>query len=400
MKDKKILITGASIAGPTLAYWLNRYGFEVVIVERAAELRLGGQNIDVKGPAQEIARKMNIEEIIRKKNTTESGLRWVNTENKTVAEFPKESALSMTQELEILRGDLVQILYDQTKNDVQYRFNEYITDLKQSEADVEVTFSNGKKETFDLIIAAEGIGSQTRTLAFGTQPEFKYLGLYTAYITISKSPTDSSWARWCNAKKGIVFLIRPDNYGTTRASVTFTAQEDEYKGLTMEQQKTALMNRIKGSGWESERLIKEIQETRDLYFDRISQVKAPKWSEGRVAIVGDAAYCATPIAGKGTDLAMAGAYILAGEIAMASTHQEAFTAYENKMRPYVGKCQQLPPGIPKLVYPQSKLGVGILNGLVSLVGSKAGKWVMGLFGGKEKTPKVEIVLPDYDIKNQ
>ena len=396
MKDKKILVTGASIAGPTLAYWLNHYGFKVFVAERAVELRLGGQNIDVKGPAQEIARKMGIEERIRERNTTESGLRWVNTKNKTVAEFPKESALSMTQELEILRGDLVQILYDQTKSDVEYRFNEYITDLKQTESDVEVTFSSGKIETFDLVISAEGIGSHTRKLTFDKQPEFKYLGLYTAYVTISKAATDSSWARWCNAENGIVFLIRPDNHGSTRASITFRAKEDEYKGLSFEEQKTALINRIKGSGWESERLVEEIGKTSDLYFDRISQVKASKWSEGRVAIVGDAAYCATPIAGKGTDLAMSGAYILAGELSIAGTYQEAFKAYENKMRPYVEKCQKLPPGIPKLVYPQSRLGVGILNGLVSLAGSKGAKWVMGLFGDGQKKPKQEIALPGYE----
>jgi 2-polyprenyl-6-methoxyphenol hydroxylase-like FAD-dependent oxidoreductase len=395
MTNKKILVTGASIAGPTLAYWLNHFGFKVVLAERAPELRLGGQNIDVKGPAQEIARKMGIEEIIRNRNTTELGFRWVNTANKTLADFPKESSISMTQELEILRGDLVQILYDHTKSNVEYRFNEHITDLIQTDDHVEVSFSSGKSETFDLVIAAEGIGSHTRKLAFSTQPEFKYLGLYTAYLTIKKAPTDSSWARWCNAENGIVFLIRPDNHGSTRASITFTAEEDEYKGLSLEEQKSALIQRIKGSGWESERLIKEIAKTTDLYFDRISQVKASKWSEGRVAIVGDAAYCATPIAGKGTDLAMSGAYLLAGELSVASTYQDAFKAYENRMRPYVEKCQELPPGIPKLVYPQSKFGVGLLNGLVSIVGTKPVKWLIGLFGSKKEAPKKEIILRDY-----
>jgi len=392
---KTILVTGASIAGPTLAYWLNQYGFTVTIVERAPELRLGGQNIDVKGPAKIIAERMGIEKIIRKKNTTETGLRWVNTKNETQAEFPKESALSMTQELEILRGDLVKILYDHTKRDVEYRFNEYITKLNQSETCVNVTFSNGKTENFNLLIAAEGIGSYTRKLSFPKEPKFKYLGLYTAYITIKKANTDSSWARWCNAKNGIVFLIRPDNYGTTRASITFTAKEEEYKNLSFEEQKSALIERIQGSGWETERLIEEIKETKDLYFDRISQVKAAKWSEGRVAIVGDAAYCATPIAGKGTDLAMSGAYILAGELSVANTYQEAFKAYEEKMRPYVEKCQQLPPGIPGLVYAKSKIGVGILNGLVSIIGSKPGQKFIGLFTGKQKEAPQEIDLPTY-----
>ncbi|MBE9662954.1 FAD-dependent monooxygenase [Mucilaginibacter myungsuensis] len=395
MKDKKILVTGASIAGPTLAYWLNRYGFNVTVAERAPELRLGGQNIDVKGPAAEIARKMGIEEAIRAQNTTEVGLRFVNTRNKTVAEFPVESSLSMTQELEILRGDLVRILYDLTKVDVEYRFGEHITQLEQTNANVNVTFSSSRSELFDLVIAAEGIGSKTRELAFAKRPEFKFLGLYTAYLTITRSATDSSWARWCNAENGIVFLLRPDNHGETRASITFTATEDEYKGLSLEEQRSALIGRIRGSGWESERLIMEINKTSDLYFDRISQVKAPEWSEGRVAIVGDAAYCATPIAGKGTDLAMTGAYILAGELYTASTYQKAFEVYEQKMRPYVEKCQQLPPGIPGLVYPRTKIGVGLLNTVVSAFGSRPAKWVFSFFGKDKKAPKQEITLPDY-----
>ncbi|RYF97078.1 MAG: FAD-binding monooxygenase, partial [Chitinophagaceae bacterium] len=204
MKNKKVLITGASIAGPTLAYWLHKYGFDVTLVERSPELRLGGQNIDVKGPARDIARRMGIEDLIAAKNTTEVGLRFVDVHNKTLAEFPKDSSLSMTQELEILRGDLVQILYDLTRSDVEYRFGDHITGFKESQDAVEVSFASGAAESFDLVISAEGIGSNTRNLVFGTKPQFKYLGLYTAYLTIKKQSTDSSWARWCNAEKGIV----------------------------------------------------------------------------------------------------------------------------------------------------------------------------------------------------
>ncbi|WP_025144273.1 FAD-dependent monooxygenase [Pedobacter jeongneungensis] len=400
MKNKKILISGASIAGPTLAYWLNRYGFNVTIIERAPELRLGGQNIDVKGPAEKIAIQMGIEKKIREKNTTEMGQRFVTKQNKLIAEFSKESALSMTQELEILRGDLVQILYDSTIADVNYIFGDYITNLKEHESGIAVTFSSGKNTSFDLLLIAEGIGSSTRKIAFRKQPTFKFLGLYTAYLTIAKAPSDSQWSRWCNAEKGIVYLLRPDNYGSTRASITFTALEHEYTGLSIEEQKNVLVKRISGSGFESERLVEEIQKSKDLYFDRISQVNSPEWSEGRVAMIGDAAYCATPIAGKGTDLAMAGAYILAGELFTSDNYQQAFENYENKMRPYVSKCQKLPPGIPKIVYPQSKLGLRILNTVISIVGSKPTKWIMGFFGADRKKIKTEIELPDYTLMRQ
>ncbi|MCD8741019.1 FAD-dependent monooxygenase [Mucilaginibacter roseus] len=396
MKNKKILITGASIAGPALAYWLNYYGFEVTVVERADELRLGGQNIDVKGPAREVIGKMGLEDAVRKANTTEIGIQFVNTENEVLAEFPKESSMSMTQDLEILRGDLVNILYEHTRNNVHYRFGDYVTAVAQAEDEMKVTFKSGKTEIFDMLIVAEGIGSGTRKLIFGDETRFKYLGLYTAYLTVKKQPTDSRWARWCNAPRGIVYILRPDNYGTTRASITMLAEENEYRGMNLSQLKQALIARIKGSGWESERLISEIEATDDLYLDRVSQVKASEWSKGRVVLVGDAAYCATPIAGKGTDLAIAGAYILAGELATALTHQAAFANYEKLMRPYAEKCQKLPPGIPGLVYPTSKFGVSVLNGFYRIFGSRPVKWLSSLGSNNKQQPKQEIELPDYN----
>jgi len=391
-----ILVSGGSIAGPTLAYWLNRYGFKVTLVERASELRLGGQNIDVKGPALEVVRKMGLEDKIRAANTTEVGLRFVNIKNETVGEFPKEGAFSMTQDLEILRGDLVKILYDHTKDDVTYVFGDYITGIDQTAEKVSVTFSSGKNEFFDLVISAEGIGSKTRGLMFKNKIEFNYLGIYTAYFTVKRTDTDSRWARWCNTKGGIVFMLRPDKYGTTRASITFLSPEAGYEKLSLAEQKDVLIKKIQDVGWESDRLVVEIKDSEDLYFDRVSQVKASTWHIGRVALTGDAAYCATPIAGKGVDLSMSGAYILAGELSKNSDHQTAFENYENRMRKYVKSSQKLPPGIPGIVYPTSKTGVALLNGIVSLVASKPVMSFMGLFNKKDQEVQREIELPDYD----
>lgn len=393
---KKILISGGSIAGPTLAYWLHRYGFDVTLVERSPELRLGGQNIDVKGPALEVIRKMDLENEIRAANTTEIGIQFVNVKNEIVGEFPIGSSLSMTQELEILRGDLVQILYKKIKDYVKYIFGDYITALNQHPDHVSVTFSSGKTEVFDLVISAEGIGSQTRKLAFGDEIKFRYLGVYTAYLTIKKTSTDSRWARWCNTAGGIVFVLRPDNYGQTRASITFLSPEMGYEKLSVDEKKNILIEKIKDVGWEAERLIKEIQNSEDLYFERVSQVKAPKWSNGRVCLTGDAAWCVTPIAGKGVDLSVSGAYILAGELSKTDNHEQAFNHYENRMRAYVESSQKLPPGAPRIVYPTSKLGVSILNGIFSFVGSKPVKNIMNIFSSNNKEPKQEIELPDYE----
>jgi len=392
---KNILVSGASIAGPTLAYWLHHHGFNVTIVERSPELRLGGQNVDVKGPALRIIRKMGLEEDIRKANTTEVGIRFVNVKNQIVGQFPKESALSMTQELEILRGDLVNLLYKCTKEDVNYIFGDYITALKENTTDIAVTFSSGKTIKYDLVISAEGIGSSTRKLLFGEQIKFNYLGLYTAYLTIQKTVTDSRWARWCNTSGGIIFVLRPDSYGTTRAAITFSSPEMGYEKLSLTEQKEILIHKIKNVVWEAERLVEEIRVSKDLYLDKVSQVKAAKWSIGRCCITGDAAWCVTPIAGKGVDLSMAGAYILAGELSQTNSYKEAFFNYENRMRSYVEISQKLPPGVPGILYPTSKIGVAILNSFFSFFASKPVQFFTNLFHSKEKNNKTEIELPNY-----
>lgn len=193
---KRILIAGAGIAGPTTAFWLAKNGYEVTIVERSEALRTGGQNIDVKGAAEEVAHKMGILEQIRQANTTEVGTKFVDRDNEVTATFHKGDVGALTSDLEILRGDLVQILYDLTKEQVAYRFGDAIKTATEDSESVNVTFESGKKEQYDLVIGADGQRSSLRELVFGDEPELKYLGLYTSYLTIPKGPNDSEWARW------------------------------------------------------------------------------------------------------------------------------------------------------------------------------------------------------------
>ncbi|GGH76231.1 2-polyprenyl-6-methoxyphenol hydroxylase-like FAD-dependent oxidoreductase [Filimonas zeae] len=394
-KAKKILVSGGSIAGLTLAYWLNRYGFEVTVIEKSDGLRLGGQNIDVKGPAWAIIQKMELGQEIESATTTEVGIRFVNTKNAVVAEFPKDNAISMTQEIEILRGDMVNILYHKIKDSITVYFGDQINSIHELEDSVEVTYNKRGKETFDLVLIAEGIGSTTRQQVFGREIKFDYLGLYSAYLTIEKAPTDSRWARWCNAIGAIVFLVRPDNHGTTRLCIFFRSPELGYEKLPIAEQKKLLIQKIQDVGWEAPRFVKELEQTTDLYFERVSQVKAPHWHKGRIAMVGDAAYCPTPITGKGTDLAVTGAYILAGELGQHKDYNHAFGAYENIMRPYVNKTQKRPPGVPRLVYPESRFGVAVINAIFSLAGSRFAKFITNLFSKKKAQPKEEIQLPEY-----
>ncbi len=395
---KKVLISGASIAGPTLAFWLAKYGFTVTVVERAPGLRLGGQNIDVNGPAQHIARKMGIEEAIRAANTGELGLQFIGQDNQVAAAFPKEGAMSGTQELEIIRGDLVSILYERTKQNVTYWFGDSITALEQQPDQVNVTFASGKTDTFQFVIAADGIRSRTRRLMFGEEPIFEYLGLYTAYLTIPRQETDNDWWRWYTALDRRIVMLRPDNQGMMRASVAFLAAEQAYDNLSSAEQKQVLKDKVAGAGWETERIVNALDEVSEVYFDKVGQIKAPRWFEGRVAMIGDAAYCPTPLTGKGTSLAMVGAYLLAGELATHQDYQAAFVSYEKRMRPYVEEVQKLPPGVPWLVYPRTQLGVSLLNTVASIVAGKPVQKVFGLFTSAKSEKESQndgIILPDY-----
>ena len=397
-ESRKVLISGASIAGPTLAFWLAKYGFEVTVVERSASLRLGGQNIDVNGPAKQIAQKMGIEAAIRAANTGELGLQLIGQDNQVTAAFPKEGAVSGTQELEILRGDLVRILYEATRQNVTYQFGDSITTLEQQSDCVNVTFSSGKKETFELVIAADGIRSSTRRLVFGDEPVFNYLGLYTAYLTIPRQETDNNWWRWYTAIDRRIVMLRPDNQGTMRASVAFIESDQAYEKLSPAEQKSVLKMKLAGAGWEADRIINALDGTPDVYFDKIGQIKAPRWSVGRVAMIGDAAYCPTPLTGKGTTLAIVGAYLLAGELSRHKRHQDAFVAYEERMRPYVETVQKLPPGVPWLVYPRTQWGVSMLNNLAGIVASRPVQKLFSLFTSTkpENQGKEDgLVLPDY-----
>ena len=397
--NKKVLIAGASIAGPTLAFWLTKYGYDVTVVERSKTLRLGGQNLDIRGAGRAIVRMMGIENEILAANTGEIGLQFVNSDNEVEASFPSDGSNSFTSEAEILRGDLVNILYNATKDSAKYLFGKYIVAIDQCKDSVTATYSDGEVNTFDLVIAADGVRSTTRQLIFGSEPEMKFVGLYNAWFTIPKIDIDTKWARWYTAPGSRVILIRPDNHGTMRASFSFLSADKHYQDLASSEQKKILKAKLSGAGWVASRLTEEIDKNDDVYFDGISQVRAPKWFKGRAGMIGDAAYCPTPLTGMGTTLAIVGAYLLAGELSRHDNYEDAFLAYEQRMRPFVEDIQRLPPGVPWLAHPKSQFGVAVVNKVASILASDPVKKISSLFTGKEKdVTKDKIELPDFEKK--
>jgi 2-polyprenyl-6-methoxyphenol hydroxylase-like FAD-dependent oxidoreductase len=389
-----VLISGASIAGPALASWLHRYGFEVTVVERAPELRSGGQNVDVRGAGREVARRMGLEDAIRAATTGEAGVRFVDADDRTIASFAAGTSDSdgPTAELEILRGDLARLLVEQTADEVAYVFGDHITGLDDDGTQVHVTFAHGQPRSFDLVVAADGIRSTTRPLVLGDEPEVASLDMYTAYLTIPRTSTDTAWARWFNAPGGRSSTLRPDNAGTTRATLSFLSPPRGYELWDAAGQRDLLRHRFAGVGWEVPRILDALDD-QDLYFEALAQVTAPRWSSGRTAVLGDAAYCASPISGMGTSLALTGAYVLAGELATRADHREAFAAYETVMRPYVEQAQELPPGTPRLANPRTRAGIAGFNTLLRV----ASRPLVQKVAGKLFSPKAErIELPTYE----
>ncbi|HEY1099894.1 MAG TPA: FAD-dependent monooxygenase [Myxococcota bacterium] len=396
-RRKSVLISGASIAGPALAFWLHRAGYDVVVVERSPALRRGGQNVDVRGAGREVARRMQIEDAIRAATTGEVGVRFVDEHNQVIGEFPAGTGDSdgATAELEILRGDLAALLYERTKDDVTYRFGRQITAIAENDTGVVVSFDDGSHETFDLVVAADGVRSRTRSLIIGDAFSIKPLDFYTSYFTIDKGHDDSAWARWFNAPAGRTSTLRPDNVGTTRATLSFVSSERGLDDLDDAGVRAMLREKFGDLGWEVPRILDGVDGADDFYFEDLAQVMATTWSKGRCALTGDAAWCATPISGRGTSLALLGAYVLAGELGRHASHVDAFAAYEQVMRPFVDEAQQLPPGAPRIANPKSELGIALFNTAIRVAAGPVGTVLGKVFSGSSSEAHA---VPDYDLK--
>ena len=395
MSKPTVLISGAGIAGSVCAYFLSRAGFHTTVVERAPELRKAGQQIDIRGAALKIVRRMGLEETVRSKTTKEAGLAFMDTNGKRLAEFPvdEKGGMSFTCEIEIVRAELAKIFYDASKEDTEYVFGDHVMALEEKSDKIEVTFASGSKKEYDLVIGADGMGSKIRRLVFPDQNVMKGLGQYTSFFTIPYEEDDGTWGQWYNAAGGRCILLRPDNTGYTRAYLSvMSSKPTGYYKLSIPEQKKLFREIFEDAGWQAQRVLDGMDKSDDFYMQEIAQVKMERWSKGRVALVGDAGYCPSPISGMGTSLAIIGAYILAGELgACKGDWGKGLKSYEQKMKPFVTKAQSLPPGAPAILNPQSAWGITILNnvvGFVSWSGLANGiSAVANRFSGPEKEDK-------------
>ncbi|SOT96879.1 FAD-dependent monooxygenase [Xanthomonas arboricola] len=361
---RRILITGASVAGNTVAWALARQGFDVSVVEQAAQFRDGGQNIDVRGVGREVLQRMGLEQAALDHGTGEEGTAWVDDHGHAVATFKTDDidGDGPTAELEILRGDLARLLYDAARQTAEYRFGDRIASIDDDGEAATVRFQSGRSDHFDAVIVAEGVGSATRELVFPGENDPRWMDLTIAYFTIARNADDDRLWRWYHTTGGRSISLRPDQHGTTRAMLSLQKAPEGEQDWDLATQKAYLRERFADAGWQAARVLDGMDTTDDFYFDALRQVRMPRWHAGRVVLTGDAAWCATPLAGIGATLAVTGGYVLANEIARAATLEQALAAYADAMRPMVEQGQGVPKIGPRLMNPHSRLGIQLLHG--------------------------------------
>ncbi|KAF2219512.1 flavo protein monooxygenase [Elsinoe ampelina] len=368
MPDRRALVIGGGIAGPVLAYWLAKGGFNVTIIERSPELFKSGQGIDVEGPAREIVRRMNLEDEIKSKTTGEEGFALIDDDANEIASIGG----GLTRSLEIMRGNLAEILIHAATSlpNVEIRYGTSPASITQHASHVDVTFKSGSTESFSFVVGADGLRSKTRSLIFPSEgaTSLKPRDQYIAYFTIPRLPSDLRKARWQNATGGRSILVRPAHRTISSAYLNLATASPELEAALesrdVGRQKAALQAIFGDMTGEGPRVLREMHASSDFYFERIAQVKLPRWSTGRCALVGDAAYAPSPITGEGTNLALVGAYTVAGELsADPGDPGAAFERYEDRLRGFVGKAQTIPLGgiSPKLINPESGWGVWLLR---------------------------------------
>jgi 2-polyprenyl-6-methoxyphenol hydroxylase-like FAD-dependent oxidoreductase len=346
MGNTEVLISGASVAGPALAWWLARRGFRPVIVERAPQPRGGGYAVDFRGAVHlRVLEEMGLLEQIRARQTHLRRLRYVDADSGPVASVPP---VFFAGDVEILRGDLAEILYQATSDDTEYIFGDSVTAIEQGDDGVQVTFARSAPRTFGLVIGADGVHSNIRGLAFGPEAGFtRDLGMYVSIFSV---PNFAGLDR-----EGVMYGVPGMTAGifatggdaeSAIAQLYFTAPD---LGYGRDDRDTArpqeiVAQQFAGVGWQVPRLLKEMPAAPDFYFDTTSQIHLDTWSKGRVALIGDAA-CAAGPGGNGTGNAVVAAYVLAGELAAASgNHATAYARYERRLRPYVEGGQKQAAG--------------------------------------------------------
>ena len=395
---KNVLISGASIAGPALAFWLTRYGIKVTVVEKASSLRGGGYPIDIRGTALDAVERMGLYEQMHAKHVDTQHLSFVDAHGDVIAKLDPETLTGGVRgkDIEIRRGDIGTVLYAVTKDKVNYKFNDSIASLNELAHGVNVTFVSGDSGVFDIVVGADGLHSNTRSLIFGHESQFeKYIG--TCFGGFSMENTfgiDRGAVSYTMVGKSAT-IYAAKHSDRVHGFLTFLYPESPFKKRIREEEKRDLVaSMFKGvNDWIVPLMVEEMRKADDFFFDSVSQIYMPTWSKGRVVLAGDAAHATSFASGQGSSMALVGAYVLAGELATKPTYTSAFEAYEKLARPFVEMNQALVKVGKSLLQPSTQEELDARNEMLrKMAAEPAGK-----HSPQDQSRRVHsaLRLPDY-----
>ncbi|MFF9043755.1 FAD-dependent monooxygenase [Streptomyces parvulus] len=332
------LISGASVAGPALAFWLSRRGYEVTVVEKADAPRAGGYPVDIRGTAVEVVRRMGILPRLRDAHVDSRRFTFLEGDGGEVASISPHSVAGSAagRDLEVRRGDLTDALYAAVRDDVEFLFDDSVDTLDQGAHGVDVTFRAGGGRTYDVVVGADGMHSRTRELVFGPEERFRrYLGYCFAVFTLRNTFGLSHEITMWNTPGRAAALYAVADDDVVHAFLNFARPEPPRAALRHpDAQRELVASAFAGAGWEVPRMLTALSEADDLFVDVVGQIRMPRWSSGRVALVGDAAYAPSFLTGQGTSLALVGAYMMAGSLAGRGV-VDGLAAYERGTRAFV-----------------------------------------------------------------
>ncbi|MBP2324312.1 2-polyprenyl-6-methoxyphenol hydroxylase-like FAD-dependent oxidoreductase [Kibdelosporangium banguiense] len=383
-----ILISGAGVAGPAAAFWLQRYGFMTTVVERAPALRSDGFAVDFRGSAHiGVLTRMGILDDVRAIQTNMGTQNVISATGKTLASLPSEF---MSGEVEVLRGELSHLLYERTKDNTEYVFGDHITGLSETPGGVDVTFAHAAPRTFDLVIGADGLHSGVRSVAFGEESRFsRFHDYYLAgFATPNYLGLENRGVMYNEPGKGVMFSAGKRSTG---ALLVFASSERGFDRLPADEQKQLVAETFAEVGWETARFVEAMWQAPDFYFDSISTIHMPGYTSGRITLLGDAGYGAT-CGGMGTGAAIVCAYVLAGELARAD-YRTAFGRYESLVRDYVTNCQKSAERAGSFLAPRTRRAIWTRNKMYRLLGMPA---MTNMFNKMTTKAASNIALPSYD----
>lgn len=390
MNNERVLISGAGIAGQTLAYWLARHGFRPTVVERSAELPSGGQGVDIRDQAVEVAERMGIMPRVRAMAADVAGMRFVAADGRETAHIDTDAIKEKNDsgEAEIMRGDLVALLHEINTGAVEYRFADSIDELVQDDSGITVTFGSGVTERYDLVVGADGLHSAVRRLAFGPETDHvRHLDHYAAFGNADASLGPDRRITVYNTPGRMAGIYRSGAHSQAKAYFAFRSPRIDYDYHDPADARRIMREQFGSeTDWRVPELLAGALADPNLYFDSLAQVRMKTWAAGRVVLVGDAAFCASPVSGAGAELSITGAYRLAGELAAAGgDYRTAFPRYEQAHRGLVDRKQKIGPNL-RLLVPRTRPGITVRNIVTRLP-----------LAGMERimAPKADAPLPDY-----